>query len=79
MSLPKGMEWEECEATFGASYLKCRGSFTGNPIEVWHGSALELFDSTGEDVRFGVKDLAHAELIIRAIEAPETLEIREES
>lgn len=24
MSLPKGMEWEECEATFGASYLKCR-------------------------------------------------------
>ena len=73
MSLPKGMKWDNDSKT--------EGKRTRYSLRVVNRTWLDL-----EDYEFGDipsvpfnGTLAHAELIIRAIEAPETLEVKDES
>ena len=78
MSLPKGMEWkEETGHPLERRYFTCVG-VTGTSRFAYQDGYLDM-TILGRESLLDVRDRAHAELIIRAIEAPETLEIREES
>lgn len=76
MSLPNGMEWFEDDHNLwhvwspetNWDYYYSEEYETPRFYVGWHGS---------ESGARPVRDKAHAELIIRAIEAPETLEVKE--
>ena len=70
MSLPKRMKWDGRNETEGQ-----RMSYQ---LESKHWLALEDYEFSGVFKIPYDGTLAHAELIIRAIEAPETLEVKDE-
>ena len=76
MSLPKGMKWvENAEVSSGI-----------NHAEVWSVNDYQLYEFHGERMLYFfdgrliccVRNRAQAELIIRVLEAPETLEVKDE-
>ena len=74
MNLPNGMEWNETED--GDSVLFKQGE---NVLSFWAaGGTLEIFSREEDEVlTLKTQSREHRDVIVRAIVAPETLEVKE--